>query len=270
MRISLIISTYNFSKALNLCLESVSRQTVMPDEIVIADDGSSEETVKIISQWRHRLPLRILHVWQENKGFRKSMIMNKGLAVCSGDYIIQIDGDIIMERHFISDHIIYARRGYFLCGSRSRINKNYTQKLLQGKNVQLSFFLPGIEDRVNAFRCRLLTPLFYKYNHLRGCNMSFWRDDIIEINGYDETFTQYGYEDEDVQERLKRLGRTKKFIKFMCIQYHIWHPEHPSKNNLAETRKLIDRNNELDIIRSPHGIDLHMNENNILDDNINN
>ena len=56
----------------------------------------------------------------------------------------------------------------------------------------------------------------------------------------------------------------------MCIQYHIWHPEHPSKNNLAETRKLIDRNNELDIIRSPHGIDLHMNENNILDDNINN
>ena len=100
--------------------------------------------------------------------------------------------------------------------------------------------------------------------------MSFWRDDIIEINGYDETFTQYGYEDEDVQERLKRLGRTKKFIKFMCIQYHIWHPEHPSKNTLAETRKLIDRNNELDIIRSPHGIDLHMNENNILDDNINN
>ena len=98
MKITLIISTYNFPIALNLCLESVTKQTVMPDEIVIADDGSAEETTNLIRAWRQRLPMPVKHVWQENKGFRKTIVMNMGFAVCTGDYIIQIDGDIVMER----------------------------------------------------------------------------------------------------------------------------------------------------------------------------
>ena len=118
---------------------------------------------------------------------------------------------------------------------------------------------------MNALRCSLLTPFFKDYDHLRGCNMSFWRDDIMAINGYDETIVAYGYEDEDVQERLKRIGKKKLFIKFMCIEYHVWHPEHPTKKNLAETRKLIDRNNEQNLVRSERGIEQHLNENNLVE-----
>ena len=189
MKITLIISTYNFPIALNLCLESVTKQTVMPDEIVIADDGSAEETTNLIRAWRQRLPMPVKHVWQENKGFRKTIVMNMGFAVCTGDYIIQIDGDIVMERHFIQDHMRYARRGQFICGSRSRINEAYTNKLKQGKKLKFSFFRPGLDDRMNALRCSLLTPFFKDYDHLRGCNMSFWRDDIMAINGYDPFHT---------------------------------------------------------------------------------
>ena len=265
MKITLIISTYNFPIALNLCLESVTKQTVMPDEIVIADDGSAEETTNLIRAWRQRLPMPVKHVWQENKGFRKTIVMNMGFAVCTGDYIIQIDGDIVMERHFIQDHMRYARRGQFICGSRSRINEAYTNMLKQGKKLKFSFFRPGLDDRMNALRCSLLTPFFKDYDHLRGCNMSFWRDDIMAINGYDETIVAYGYEDEDVQERLKRIGKKKLFIKFMCIEYHVWHPEHPTKKNLAETRKLIDRNNEQNLVRSERGIEQHLNENNLVE-----
>jgi len=265
MKISLIISTYNFPIALNLCLESVTRLKVKPDEIVIADDGSDEKTRAVVKHWAGVLPMPVKHVWQENKGFRLAKIRNKALAECTGDYIIQIDGDIIMERHFIQDHLRYAQEGYFICGSRSRIKEKYTNKLKAGKQMKFSFFRPGIFDRMNALRFHWLTPFFFKYDHLRGCNMAFWREDILAINGYDENIKSYGYEDEDVQERLMRIGKKKKFIKFMCIEYHVWHPEHPTKKNLAETRKLIDHNNEIRLIRSEKGIEQHKDENNIIE-----
>lgn len=264
MKTTLIISTYNASVTLNRCLESITRQTVMPDEVVIADDGSGEATKEVIRYWKDRLPCVVKHVWQENKGFRKTIVMNMGFAVCTGDYIIQIDGDIIMERHFIQDHKRYARPGQFICGSRSRIKQSYSRKLKRGKNVKLSFIRPGLDDRMNALRFSPLVRFFRNYDHLRGCNMSFWREDILAINGYDETITAYGYEDEDVQERLQRIGKKKLFIKFMCIEYHLWHVEHPTKKNLAETRKLIDHNNEINLIRSPKGIDSHLGEDNLV------
>lgn len=265
MKVTLIVSTYNFPLALDLCLESITRLNVKPDEIIVADDGSKQETAEVVRKWKKLLPMPVKHVWQEDTAFRLAEIRNKALAVATGDYIIQIDGDIIMERHFIEDHLRYAKPGLFLCGSRSRITEEYTNRLKAGKRYKFSFFRPGLYDRMNALRCRLLTPFFYDYDHLRGCNMSFWREDILAINGYDETITAYGYEDEDVQERLKRIGKKKLFVKFMCIEYHVWHPEHPTKKNLAETRKLIDHNNEINLIRSPRGIDSHLDENNLVD-----
>ena len=105
MKVTLIISTYNYPQSLKLCLESVLWQTRKPDEIVIADDGSGEETRSLIEEMAPRMPCCFKHVWQEDSGFRKTVIMNKGLAACTGEYIIQIDGDIIMHRLFIEDHL---------------------------------------------------------------------------------------------------------------------------------------------------------------------
>ncbi len=261
MKVTLIISTYNYPQSLKLCLESVLWQTRKPDEIVIADDGSGEETRSLIEEMAPRMPCCFKHVWQEDSGFRKTVIMNKGLAACTGEYIIQIDGDIIMHRLFIEDHLRCLKKGVFICGSRSRITKKITSRLFQGENIKLSFFRPGLDDRLNALRCPLLTPLFTGYKHMRGCNMAFWREDIEAINGYDETIQAYGYEDEDVQERLIRLGRKKRFVKFMCIEYHVFHEEHPTKKDLKETRKLIDKNNDSGLIRVSPGISEHRSEN---------
>lgn len=49
-------------------------------------------------------PCPILHAWQEDKGFRLAESRNNALRMAHGDYIVFIDGDIIMERHFIADH----------------------------------------------------------------------------------------------------------------------------------------------------------------------
>lgn len=264
MKVTLITSTYNFPQSLRLCLESALSQTRLPDEIVIADDGSDYQTREVVRAFIEKTSIPVKHVWQENHGFGKTIAMNKGFAVCTGDYIIQIDGDIIMERHFIEDHIRYARRGIFLCGSRSRITEAFTERLFRGEKLTLGFCHPGLDDRMNALRCRLLTPFFRNYQHLRGCNMSFWHDDIVAINGYDEVFNVYGYEDEDLQNRLLRIGVKKVFIKFMCIEYHVFHPEHPTKRQLQETRKILDRNNEKSLVKSPQGIAEHLQENNLV------
>ena len=254
MKLSLLLSTYNFPQALRPCLLSVLVQTRKPDEIVIADDGSTDDTRVVIEELSPLMPCPVKHVWHEDKGFRRTVILNKALAQCTGDYIVQIDGDIIMERRFIADHVRCAEPGYFLCGSRSRVTKEYSERLFSGEPLQFSFLRPGLYDRMNALRCPLLTPFFKNYNHLRGCNMSYWRADVYAINGYDETIQSYGYEDEDLQNRLIRTGKRKRFIKFMCIEYHLYHDEHPTKKDLKETRKLIDKNNEEGLIWSPIGI----------------
>ena len=264
MTTTLLISTYNFPQALELCLASIVSQTILPNEVVIADDGSSEETRKVVQTWQKKLMCSVKHVWQPDMGFRLSEIRNKALAVASSDYIIQIDGDIIMERHFIEDHLRFAAKDFFVCGSRSRITEVYTYRLFNGEKFHFSFLHPGLTDRMNALRCSWLMPFFYHYNHLRGCNMAYWLDDIKAINGFDEVIKSYGYEDEDVQERLKRIGKQKKFIKFMCIEYHLYHPEHPTKKYLSETRKLINNNNDMKLVRITHGLDGHLNENNEL------
>lgn len=131
MKVSLVISTYNWKDALCLCLLSVTRQTVIPTEVIIADDGSRSDTKLLIEEFKNHFPCPIKHVWHEDNGWRKCIIMNKAFAVCEGDYIIEIDGDIIMHSHFIEDHVTEATPGCFLVGSRGKINEKLLKRLLQ-------------------------------------------------------------------------------------------------------------------------------------------
>ena len=95
MLVSLLISTYNWKEALSLCLYSVFAQTVKPAEILIADDGSREDTRQLIDEMREKTDIPIVHVWHEDKGFRLSAIRNRSIEKAKGDYLIQIDVEII-------------------------------------------------------------------------------------------------------------------------------------------------------------------------------
>ena len=94
---SLIISTYNWPEALRLCLLSVLGQSVLPDEVIIADDGSTGQTADVVEAMRPLFPVKLIHVWQEDNGFQLSKIRNKAIAMSSCDYIIQVDGDLIFS-----------------------------------------------------------------------------------------------------------------------------------------------------------------------------
>lgn len=138
MTVSLIISTYNSPKALDLCLMSVLQQSVLPDEVLIADDGSNEETRKIVEEFKKQSTVPVIHVWHEDNGFRLTVIRNKAIAKASMDYIIQIDGDIILNHHFIKDHKRFARKNSFVSGSRLNIQSELSKKLIIERSIRVS------------------------------------------------------------------------------------------------------------------------------------
>ena len=135
IKCSLIISTYNWPASLELVLKSVSAQVYLPDEVIIADDGSGNDTKRLIDQLRPGFPVPLIHVWHEDEGFRKTIILNKAIYKSSADYIIQIDGDVILEKHFIGDHLASAEPATFLRGTRALLNETKTREVFQSKNI---------------------------------------------------------------------------------------------------------------------------------------
>lgn len=237
-QVSLIVTTYNRPEALELCLQSILRQKQLPDEVVIGDDGSAEETALLIRRYRAMFPVPLKHIWQPDEGFRLSMIRNRAVAASRGEYIIEIDGDLILHPAFIRDHLNMARRGCFLKGGRCNLTRKRTRTLTRKQTIPpLCFLSPGLRRRLNALHLpalgRWLAP-HYKQHATTGlglgCNMSFWRSDFLRINGYDEFFTGWGSEDNDFASRLLNAGVSRLRLKFSAIVYHLWHTDHHMYN----------------------------------------
>lgn len=232
LTVSLVISTYNRPDALRVCLDSVLKQRLMPDEIVIGDDGSREDTKHVIDEMRDKSPVPIIHVWHEDKGFRLAMMRNKSIAQASGQYIIELDGDVFLHPYFVKDHLQRARRGFYLKGGRTNLGRSLTQEICgRGAAETIHPWTQGIENKPeNSMRLpwlsRLIAPYYRKNRSFAlGCNMSFFRDDYIRVNGYDEYFEGWGAEDGDFGMRLNMLGLRKLSLKFTGIVYHLWHED---------------------------------------------
>lgn len=224
---TLVITTYNWKEALELVLLSVFKQTILPDEIVIADDGSRADTKELINRMRNISPIPVIHIWQEDKGFRLSKIRNKAIAAATSEYIIQIDGDCVLNKHFIKDHIDMAQKGTFVCGSRTCCSKKFSKEWLVKKQFQWWKFYPVKGSALNRFRLAFLRK-YVMVNFpitIKGCNMAFWRSDIITVNGYDEDYEGWGYEDHDMAFRLNNLGIKQRTLKMGAVMYHLYHRE---------------------------------------------
>jgi len=229
IKTALLISTYNWPEALELVLKSLHQQTVKPDQVLIADDGSTEVTKALIETFKRESDLLITRVWHKDDGFKRSEILNKAVAKTTCDYIVQLDGDCVMHPKFVEDHISKAKLNRFLFGSRVNIQQNYLPELFSIKNSGFGLFSKGIKKRTRNIHSRLLGS-FYKpsaelSDKLRGCNLSFWRADFIKINGYNEDMTGWGREDSEMVVRLLNNGVLGKRLRYLAIIYHIWHHE---------------------------------------------
>jgi len=227
---SLVISTYNWPAALRLCLQSVMNQSELPDEVIIADDGSGSETRELIESFQEKFPVPLMHVWHEDKGFRKTVILNKAIKQASGAYIIQVDGDVILHKNFIADHIFLAEENCFVRGSRGMLTPDKTKQLINGNaEARLHSLSSGILNKMNVLRCKWLAPVIARKSlsskSVRGSNLAFWRKDFEMVNGYNNNLIGWGHEDEELATRFTNKGIYKKVVKLAAVQYHLHHKE---------------------------------------------
>jgi glycosyltransferase involved in cell wall biosynthesis len=255
---TLVASTYNWPEALELLLLSVLNQSVLPKEVIIADDGSGEDTKNLIENFKKTFPVPLVHIWQEDLKNRKSRIMNKAIAAAKYDYIVEIDGDIILNKHFIEDHLAYAQKGHYLFGSRVNIQEKLLPELFSKKNIDFNFFSKGIKKRSRTMRIPFLMNFAKSVDKcskkLRGCNMSFWKEDFIKINGYNESIVGWGMEDSEMIQRLHNIAIKGKRLKYTGIVYHIYHKEQ-SRNNVPVNSEIENQTIKNKLTSVDKGVD---------------
>lgn len=231
--ISLIITTYNWPEALGAVLRSVASQHRLPDEVVIADDGSGQETADLIAEWQAKDGFELRHVWQPDKGFQASRIRNKAVAAATGDYLIFLDGDCLLRPDFVERHESLAEPGFFVAGNRILLSKAFTSDVLEcGRTVEnwrRSDFDEGQINRSWPLARLPLGPLRKlagaRWEGAKTCNLAVWKSDFVRINGLDESFVGWGYEDSEMVVRLLRNGVRRKDGRFATTVMHLWHAE---------------------------------------------
>lgn len=243
MSVSLLITTYNWESALNVVLKSVARQTCTPLEVLIADDGSGEQTKEIIAKYQANFPCPVHHIWQEDKGFRAGAIRNKAIAQAQSDYIIIIDGDMIIHQDFVKDHIAARRPGCFVQGRRIRLREQLSQAAQENERMHFSCVTPGVLRKLQNIRLPRLSRAIQsedqKMRHIRSCNMSFWTQDCMRVNGFNEDMHGWGLEDGEFVRRLFNSGINRSYVRFAALAYHLHHPEKKNER-LSQNEKILN------------------------------
>ena len=250
MKISVIFTTYNSPDWLQKVLWGFEQQTDDNFEVVIADDGSTIETQRVITDFKARSLMPIKHVWQEDDGFQKCRILNKAIVSAEGKYIIVTDGDCIPRKDFIATHREKAEPGFFLSGGYLKLplqlSRDITQQdIIDGECFDREWLIQkGFKKSHKLWKLTRSTFLAKLLNHLtptrrtwNGHNASCFKSDMIKINGFDERM-QYGGQDCEFGSRLKNLGLQAKQIRYSAICVHLDHSK--SYENEASWKKNND------------------------------
>ncbi|WP_326937886.1 glycosyltransferase [Frateuria sp. Soil773] len=268
--VSLIVLTYNWPAALERVLQSIAGQTRLPDEVIVADDGSGEETRRLVAATAAQFPVPLHHVWQDDRGFRAARCRNLGIAASRGEYVILIDGDMVLHPHFVADHLLLARPGCFLQGGRFKARAKETERLLAGGRP---VFVPWADAdfhafdgirRLYAFRAPWLAR--WKSRRRNGgrvmsCNMSFWRSDLLRVNGFDEQMEGYGAEDRELAARLGNAGVRRRQLKWGALAAHLEHASRvqSDRDDLSlPNNRLFHATVSERIVRCELGLDRHL------------
>jgi len=249
--ISVIISTYNQPDWLEKVLWSYEFQIFKNFEVVIADDGSNETTKILIDKIKKEVDYPIQHIWHEDNGFQKTIILNKAIVKSRGKYLVFTDGDCVAKQDFLKVHADKSEQGYFLSGGYFKlpmgISKLITRndiknqscfdiKWLKKNGLKSSFKNNKVTAR--GFKQKLLNRLTPTTKSWNGHNSSGYKSDIIEINGFDERM-QYGGEDRELGERLFNNGLKVKQIRYYAICLHLDHKRGYVKPEMIENNKKI-------------------------------
>ncbi|MDF3078249.1 MAG: glycosyltransferase [Sphingobacteriaceae bacterium] len=259
---SLLIATYNWPEALEASVRSAFRQTSLPKEIIICDDGSGDATKELVQKLKDESPVPLIYMWHPDEGFQLATIRNKGIALASGDYILQVDGDVILHKDFIKDHLNNAADGVFFSGNRFYLSPDRSSKILSKPFKRMRIYPKLAKDSWAQLRIPFLQKFMadrYRksYHYVIGCNLGIWRKDLIAINGYDESFTGWGSEDWDLAIRLENSGVGLRLLRFGGIQFHIFHQEN-QRSNVSENGSRALQHLHDKVTRIEKGVDQYL------------
>ena len=268
--ISVIVSTYNRPDALEACIKSLLQQTDQNFEILIADDGSTEDTQHVISAYSAGSPVPITHVYQPDCGFQLSRIRNKAVAKSKGNYLIFIDGDCMVRLNFVAKHRQLATPNHFVAGNRVLLTQAFTEEVLVNQQPlylkKLPFFIGlRLGKKINRLSPIVSLPLgFLRYlqphnwRKAVGCNTAMWKNDFIRANGYDELFEGWGFEDSDLVIRLIHAGIKRKEGRFAVPVLHLWHSQNDKSKQDSNYQRLMERLDNHDFILAKKGVSQYL------------
>ena len=266
-RASVIFTTYNSPRALELVLWGFAGQTRRDFEVIVADDGSGDDTRETIDRLRRETGLAIVHVWHPDDGFRKTEILNRAILAASADYLVFTDGDCIPRNDFVATHLALAEPGRFLSGGYLKLPADVTQAIapadVRAGRVADAAWLRSRGWRPGRRALRLtrsarlaalldaLTPTKPTWN---GHNASCWRADLVRVNGYDLEMA-YGGLDRAVGECLENAGVRGKQVRHRASVLHLHH-ERPyvDREKWRRNREARERIRREGVTRAARGL----------------
>lgn len=250
-QISIILSTYNQPSWLEKALQGYEFQTFKDFEILIADDGSKDETRLLIENYKKKSKLKIKHIWHEDNGFQKTIILNKSIISSKSDYLLFSDGDCIPRSDFVEKHISQKEEKYFLSGGYFKLPMSISELIslddIKNQNCFDINWLKknGLNSSIKNYKLTArgctekllnrLTPTKATWN---GHNSSGWKKDILNVNGFDERM-QYGGEDRELGERMLNLGIRSKQLRYSAVCVHLDHGRGYVKQEMIEKNNII-------------------------------
>ncbi len=259
MLISVIVTTYNRPDALRSVLSALFMQRDRNFEVLVADDGSRDDTSTLVEQMAATAPVTVKHVWQEDRGFRAGAARNRAAAAARGSYLLFLDGDCIARPDWIERHRELAEPGWMVAGNRALLSETFTARVLhEHLPIQDWPYVRWREARASSLVNRTLPlrrlhlgPLrklgARGWERVRTCNLGVWMEDFIGVNGFDEQFLGWGFEDSDLAVRLLNRGVRRKEGAFATGVLHLWHRENDRRNegeNWERLKLRIERGDE--------------------------
>lgn len=266
-RIAVIVTTYNRPDALAQVLDGFLAQDDIDFELLVADDGSTADTAELVRSYQARAPFKLTHVWQEDDGFRAAAARNRALAATDADYIVFTDGDCVPPAGFVAAQRELAEPGWFLSGNRMLLSETFTQQVLQDRTPiyrwsKTQLLLAVLRGDLNRWLPLLRLPDWdwlrkrtpQRWQGAKTCNLAVWREDLLKVNGLDESYTGWGLEDSDLVIRLLRAGVRHKSGRFAVPVFHLWHREN-DRTRLEENQRQLDTLLASDHLRAKQGLD---------------
>ena len=263
--IAVIVSTYERPDSLDAVLRSLAEQTYRAFEVVVADDGSGPDTRELVARHAEESHLELRHVRQEDRGYRLAAIRNRAAAATEQPYLIFLDGDCLVRPDYLERHASLAEPGHFVHGSRVRLDPGLSRFATTRKATAIErwgavrWLGEWLRGRVDRFTPLLRVPLGplrrmspRRWRGVKGCNLALWRSDLLAVNGFDEGFEGWGFEDNDLVVRLIRHGVRRKEGRYAVPVLHLWHEMRPPD---PASRERLERRLRSDTVRARRGID---------------